>query len=376
MLTAVLVCAAAFTGVSTLLDRALPRPAGSALSTKLDYLEEQLTTPGGGYDVLFVGSSSVFRHVDPGLFDQLTAADGSPTRSYNLGVAAMTGLETLFALRRVLELDTGSLRWILLDARHQGHALAGENHLTARVAAWHDLPTSWLAARLVWQSPEPLGWKLDQLRRHAVAFCYRLGNVGRLRELIEPQLIGNPESRADAAAEVATNQAMERGRALDGYSPLDWAIQLATPSQKLDLYERRQAWQNEAAEVLAALAGQRAVTRPLLTVDGSVREDQELTSAERELLRQLVATAEQRGIRVAFLTSPDVRQMGYLEQAGLAAGLIPGLLDLDDPEQYPALFLAKYRFDRDHLDEAGAAIYTRILARQFLRHAWVREHRR
>jgi hypothetical protein len=380
---AVVLCALAFLGASALLDRLLPRPGGSALSTKLDVLGERFAaqalartgTRSDAYDLLFVGSSAVFRHVDPALFDELTAAGGRPTRSYNLGVAAMEGLETLYALKRVLELDRGTLRWIVLDARTQGHALSGDNHLTARVAAWHDLPTTWLAASLVVQSPQPVAWKVDQLRRHLVAALYRLGNVGRLRDVLEPLLTGNPESRADATRERAANQAMERGRALDGFSPLDWAIGRATPSQRRDLYERRQAWVQESAELLDALTGQRAHTRPLLTMDGSIREDQELTAAEQTLLRQLVATVEERGIRVVFLNCPDVRQLGYLERAGLALGIVPGLLDTDDPERYPALFRTKFRFDRDHLNEQGAAIYTRVLAGLFLRYIRAEDHR-
>ncbi len=359
----VLLGALAFLVTGALLRAVLPPPPETPLETKLDHLREHR-----GYDVLFVGSSSVYRHVDPALFDELTAAAGRPTRSYNLGVPAMSGLETLHALRRVLDLDLPELRWVVLDARHPGYMLAGENHLTSRVASWHDLPTTWWAVRLVADAPETVAWKLDQLRRHLTAFAYRTGNVGRLRELLEPRLEGNPQSRAEHDAEAEANRVMERGRAGDGFAPLDWAMGQATALQQRFLYERRMGWEAEADEMLAGVEAARAGGWPLLDYQGEPRAVQELTEAERDLLRTLVATAEQRGVSVVFLNAPDVRQKEFFVRAGLRDGVVPGLLDTDDPELYPALFHRRNRFDRDHLNEAGAALYTRVLAQRFLVH--------
>ena len=53
----------------------------SGFATKMGYLKES----GLRYDTLFVGSSRVFRQVDPSIFDGAT--DGL-TKSFNLGVSA------------------------------------------------------------------------------------------------------------------------------------------------------------------------------------------------------------------------------------------------------------------------------------------------
>ena len=361
---AVALCLASFLGAAALLDAALPRPDDSALTTKLDVLE------GSQRDVelLFVGSSTVYRHVDPALFERVLLQRGHPMRTYNMGVPAMAGLETLFALERILDLDLPDLKWIVLDAHQQGHVLAGDNHLTARVAWWHDLPTALLACRMVWQSEQPLAWRLDQLRRHVVAFCYRLGNVGRLRELIEPVVTGNPSHRADQRAEREADRVMERGRAGDGFAPLEWAFANANGLQRSFLVERRAAWEKETHALLSGLGQARALGWPLRRHDGELRDDQTLTPAEQELLSRMIERIRARDIRLVFLNSPDVRQIAYLLRGGQRSGLVDAVLDLDDPEAYPTLFKARHRFDRDHLNEAGAQLYTRALAELFVRH--------
>lgn len=55
------------------------------------------------YDVLFFGSSRVFRGIDPKVFDAEMAERGHPLRSYNLGFPAMRPHELNALLRRVLQ---------------------------------------------------------------------------------------------------------------------------------------------------------------------------------------------------------------------------------------------------------------------------------
>ncbi len=354
----------AFLVVSIALRTGLPPLPESALATKLAAVRP------GDIDLLFVGSSSVYRHVDPALFDTLTSEAGEPTHSYNFGVPAMETLESLYALRSLLSQDAlrENLEWVVLDARQAGYSLAGNNHLTARVAQWHDLQTTWLAVRLVFESSEPWEWKLEQVWRHGFAALLRLGNVGRLQELLSSTLSGNAHSRAGVTQERASVRRMERGRNDDGFAPLDWAAGQADPLQQRFLYERQLSWEAESERLLAQLdRAPEGRPRRLLTQAGTARKDQRLTQAEQDLLHDIVNELQSRGIQVLFMNSPDVRQREFFARAGLDAGLIPELLDTDRPDLYPALFRNSTRFDRDHLNEQGAEVYTRVLAQEFLK---------
>jgi hypothetical protein len=43
------------------------------------------------------------------------------------------------------------------------------------------------------------------------------------------------------------------------------------------------------------------------------------------------------------------------------------LLDFSDEQRYPALFLTEYRQDHGHLNEAGARVFSRLLAEEWIK---------
>ena len=70
-------------------------------------------------------------------------------------------------------------------------------------------------------------------------------------------------------------------------------------------------------------------------------------------------------MRVVFLLDP-----GPLEKPNLVwaaeNGVVSTLLRFDDPGRLPELYDPALRFDRHHVSKAGAAIYTREIARRIL----------
>ncbi|MHC4384587.1 MAG: hypothetical protein ACYS0J_17355, partial [Planctomycetota bacterium] len=75
----------AFVGTCHLLGAMLPQSPHSTVSLKLDHFAEHKDE----YDTIFLGSSHVYRGIDPEAFDRETAALGFPTRSFNFGAAGM-----------------------------------------------------------------------------------------------------------------------------------------------------------------------------------------------------------------------------------------------------------------------------------------------
>ena len=97
----------------------------------------------------------------------------------------------------------------------------------------------------------------------------------------------------------------------------------------------------------------------MLEYTGKPREVQELLPAELEILASMVKLAEDAGIEPIFTNAPDIRQKEYFITEAAKAGVIPTLIDLDDPAKHKNLLAPELRFDELHLRESGAALYTK-----------------
>jgi len=224
------VFALAFLATCALVGAGLPLPRGSRLSTKLEHFAEHADE----YDVVFLGSSKVYRHVDPALFDELTPERGPERRSFNMGVSGMAAIEIHFTVRELLARRPARLRWVLVDPHTLGLDLLDQNMLTGRVTNWHDLESTWMASRFIVGTPRPwLGetGRLELLGEHWLCFAYHVGNVGRARlgsaRLPAGTLVRPAAERARAAGQSHATVAGAAGGARTARS--SWSVaELAT----------------------------------------------------------------------------------------------------------------------------------------------------
>lgn len=339
----------------------LGRPATSLLAAKLDRYEAD----GAGYDVVFVGPSTTYRQIDPGVFDDAMAAGGRPLRSFNLGTPAMGGLEIRFALERLAELRPGRLRWVVVDLRVLEVELHEANVLTGRVTWWHDLPATVTALALIAERDEPAARQLELATDHLRAWAANLSNLGRLRLELERHLAGTAETRRLAADADARRTTWELGPAGDGFCSLDDAVRLGDAETAAPLLERRAALAARSDEYRARLRD-KLLGRPA---------PRALRPAEASLIADLVSAAEATGAQVVFITSPDVDEAGDLVRAADAAGLLPACFDFGDPATEGALFDLDLRWDWNHLGAEGSRLYSRRLAERLLQLMAQRESR-
>jgi hypothetical protein len=151
--------------------------------------------------------------------------------------------------------------------------------------------------------------------------------MGRAPELFEPRL------RADLPASPAAGL----GPNGDGYDPGR---------------ARRAMNAAEIAEYEQQLAEEIARGKPGHFGD---------TESQAELHRKR-ALAERFGARLVLIAPPTVgAAFAPLPDSGLL------FLDFSSPDRYPELFAVEHRFDRGHLNHAGALLYSRLLARELSR---------
>ena len=343
MLPALLPVALAIaSGVAALvvLERRLPESSGDLLGEKL----RQYARVAGEVDTIFLGSSRVYRHLDPATFDAAFAAHGKSARSFNLAVPDMRILETLHLAERLLE-SSPAIERLIVEPEAQPLFIREENRATQRVRRWHGLSTlrrsipAILEANAPW--PETTLAVLDRLSLYA----WRASQIGRGLDWIDALLseLGNrparwiePENRGFLSLD-ADRRAPRTERDREGLERR-WR----------DLHEAVPDWRRTVARLRR-----------------TSREGEATDPLELELFAELQRLADRHGVELVFVLSPRPERRPNLVHAA-EAGIIERLIRFDDPERYPQFYELSGRYDRHHLDEDQAREMTRRVALELL----------
>src|SRR5215470_2195631 len=87
-----------FAATCLIIHALLPFPNIPGVAPKLRYFAAHKDE----FDTLFVGSSHLYRDVVPEIFDETTAARGTPTHSFNLSLGGMRPPESIYFLEQAL----------------------------------------------------------------------------------------------------------------------------------------------------------------------------------------------------------------------------------------------------------------------------------
>jgi hypothetical protein len=320
-------------GARAAFDARFPREFEGVLGAKLEHLAANR----GAHDVLVIGSSRVYRGIDPGVVDQTLAATGKESSTFNMGVQNLHGLETRWLWDRLLAIDP-DFSLVVIDPERVDPQLTANVH-SPRTIAWH---TPALTARALWaliESPSgQMGSKTDLIDRlrwaynHLDAFLINATRGGVL---------------ASSSPEVAPRKLGTHG---DGYYPLELA--LADSRRPENLEQRRAGFLagpdrfDAQIEQLAQLAADRGTA--------------ELKPHERDFLSSLMRSAADAGITVVFLQMPGPRASNWLH-AALNEGVIEDLIDFSSPLEHPDIYDPDLWFDFNHLNTEGAALLSEKL---------------
>ena len=101
-----------FALAATAIDSAAPlHPAGGVFGSKLEHLERHADD----YNVIFVGTSLVYRHVDCSTLDGLAAEAGLPMRSFNAGTPGMNVIELRHIVNHLAATKPERLRLVVIN---------------------------------------------------------------------------------------------------------------------------------------------------------------------------------------------------------------------------------------------------------------------
>jgi len=311
-----------------------PTPADGI--SKVEWLREH----GASFDTLFLGSSLTARQMVPTVFDATMEELGSPTRSFNLGLPGMLPPEDTYVLELALKDREAPLRFGLVECEGLRLGVRRRDRFTSRAVYWHDTARMrvlwnrfWVPPSLASEGaagPPPPQRDFRHLRSHAQHWLWNTTRLGRGAEGLKLAL-ASPKDRQRARE----REERQLGPDGDGYRP--------TVPHSLAGAAR--------ASYLTDLAAARERGSRLVYGD---------PESQAELLRKK-ALIESHGGRMVVIAPPTTGgQLAPLPESGLL------FLDFSDPDRYPELFVPEHRKDSGHLNQEGAAIYSRLLAHQLV----------
>lgn len=310
------------------------------LRDKVEYFERHKDE----FDVLILGSSAIYRGIDPVLFDAELARRGHDLRSFNLAQPGMRSHHTDMLLRQVFATKPARLRWVLLDQPGWNWVMRERNHFTGKEIAWHSVDQTLSMSRTILLTDAPARERADRVLLHLKHMALKYLQVGQ-----GVDYIAGLRRRFEEPLPEPDRLALDRG-----FLPLDRDVEgLGERPREAGRY--RQFHQNlgpyyEEIEALRASRSQ----------EGSLEHYN-----VGAVLRQ-IELIERFGATPVYVIPPVLEP--HLPLYRLAAsGEIPRLVAYNDPDADWPLFDPDNRFDRAHVDEQGAKIWTAMLAEDFAR---------
>jgi hypothetical protein len=337
----------AFLVAVSLLSQIIPSPAIPANVVFIGPKYEYYKAHKDEYNTLFFGSSRVYSHVVPDVFDaEVNRINGSNAQageasqvkvnSYNFGIPAMRAIDSAVLIEEVLADPPKNLKWVFFESILDKGYEPIPNARTQRAMYWHTWKNTRLAAQYILASDESLTSKVVLLSSHLLPFLYQQMNVGRLFNQVLPSRLSAEELAV--TAEFTANE---------GYYGL---TDEADPV-------RQEFLQNQAAyaEQVAALKAVQSTP---------VTGDPYLSANKQMLLTRVSQTIRAAGAEPIFLEPPSLHPVNDF-QAAQQLGTIDRLLSYKDPNRFARLYSPQQRHDADHLNAAGSEEFTRLVANDF-----------
>ena len=301
---ALLLALGLFAGSAIIRDHT-PMPHIRHVSTKLEHLEESPES----HDILFVGSSRVFRQISPKIFDERLQAQSIRVRSFNLGIPAAKSGEVWHLLKSLRGLKTIRPRYVFVEPDGLLIQINKENAASERETYWHGLSETTMAVRSLQELD--LAPRIRMSALHTSAFLFDRFAVGRLR------LLGSQARRSDGSN---LRDAADLGPDGDGFVPF-----VKSPGQSE--FARRQNFLDHLPRYRRMVARQSREKPP---------EDR-LTAYHAAMLTSLRKAIEDLDAEPVFMLSPATKRRWEVHQAW-REGLLPNLFALDDASKFPELY--------------------------------------
>lgn len=302
---------------------------------------DELRASSAPYDLLFIGPSTTYNHINSELFEDRLKASGRAVHAFNFGTPAMHLCEAYSIVRQVAVMDDLDIKWVFFDLDLANSAY-DHDPFTRRFIAWHDLSGMVCDIRTTFSTDRNIREKLTRLYHSIRAFVYHSSNAGAPAQLIRDRAMPptlTKEERKYAAASKQGFLAMDQGTTYNSKKSQKYLLALSQYRQHM-VYS----------------GGINADDGDFLKIANGV-----------VYLKRMVDLLDAQSIQSVFFVSPDLnRDDAYLDDVFNETG--KAIFAFNDIDAYPDLYQVDYRFGVRHLNGTGAKRLTELLAEQFSRY--------
>lgn len=321
----------AFLAVAFVMHALTPWPSDYGLGAKFEFFANHKDE----YEILFFGSSVIYRSVVPALVEGELAEGGDGLRCFNFGNPGMRAFETDHLLKEALALSPARLRWVIVEARHWQDSIFSEHAWTKRAAHWHSTEELSLALESVRLSEADATDKFTMAIDHLLHWAWKQTAYGRGTDIVLDLLGGDAGER-----ERAQLAAQGGYRALEDEDDEEFVRRHAIFVKNQDKFKRGVAALERADRTPGSLGGYNL-----------------------KALEKQIATIRAAGAEPIYIIPPG--PPGLVSEPALLRlqqdGHIPALLIYNDPARYQRLYSVGFHFDSNHLNRLGAAHFSRLL---------------
>jgi hypothetical protein len=302
------------------------RPALSGYTEKMDYFARNADR----FDSVFLGSSRIRAHIAPTLFDETLSEIGIKSRSFNLGINALSLIELNSIADEVIQAKPRKLKRAFIEPVF-GTDMPWKNVTTRRSIYFHNLSNTMQEIRCNIDSRAGIGGN----SRNAISFGYHYVNVGRLTR--------EHDAHIDNAHWTFSRKSLERAGGFREQGAID------SPAM---------TWWHEE------FVNNTAQYRDQLERDLIIPENPDFQlSCQYDVMRDIASRFRDAGIQPVFLITPahaHARSLRlFTEYLKVKGDPTPVLSYLDTSSVF---YESGIWYDPRHLTAEGATLFTRRMA--------------
>lgn len=311
-------------------------------SSNLELKRKLLITNPDKYNTCFIGSSRVWKQINPGLFDSLVN-EKINARSVNLGENWFFAPETHYFLRNLLDEEKFKPKYILMELS-KIKTIDFMNIHTNRMHYWCNPKDNSFAVKAIMSSNFSLPERVYNSVTYSLAYLDKVINLGYLTEGLNAR--ANYNSINEDTLTLMGN----------GYSCGN-ILTLKDSAEAVDFLRDTSGVQKLAE--FSAKQFEKFESNPALL--------SKYNRVYRDRIIELIKFAESKGAQLIFIMSPRVDKNQYNELIPLYHSLPEkNRMEFSDSRKYPELYIAKNSYNTTHLNCKAAEDYTRLIARRFL----------
>jgi hypothetical protein len=312
------------------------------------------------YNAIYVGGSLEYRHIDPFVMDSIAQSAGIDLRSFNLANDGYNMPLQVWVTENILKKAPDSLEYIFLSLSSDPEFFKAILH-TKEWVYWHNLRSTILSIRVLWQMPIPAKDKQKFSYFYLMSYAENIAKVGLMDDLLDFHF---KDKSADS---------IYLGRNKNGYFPYDdeeafLAVRDRLPEEILKKIRNNNLSRLDYQQNVEKREGLTTLwTESFANYEPGKQVWQDKgKNIYLDTYLDLHRRCAEKGIRLIFVMPPKGRTDYNLLLSIYERLPEDSRMQLADPNEFPEFFTLENGYNYHHMNAQGAAIYSKVFGEKFV----------